>query len=103
MLESTAIEKALESESPPVSWKRIVSSAVPVVVGVPLITPVAALRASPAGKAPTVTVQVPVLLRPTVCSCAKYAEDTAPAGSDAVEITGAEAAAIASLRAPASR
>ena len=65
MAATIVIANAAESVSPPVVVKTTVKFAVPAVVGVPLITPVAPLSDKPPGSAPEVNAQEPVRL-PTV-------------------------------------
>jgi len=57
---------------------------VPVVLGVPEITPVLAFRERPAGRVPTEIVQAYWLLPPVAVSVALYATDLLPLGSAGV-------------------
>lgn len=65
----------------PESVACTVKVAVPAVVGVPEITPVAAFNVKPAGSAPMVTVQLTAGVPPLDCSVVLYSEFTAPVGS----------------------
>ena len=55
---STVMLSACVAVSPFISWACTVKMLVPAPVGVPEITPVLALRASPTGRLPTVVDQV---------------------------------------------
>jgi hypothetical protein len=67
------------------AWK-VSGVAVIGVVGVPLISPVAAFRLSPSGKVPAVTCQLVVGTPPVDASVCEYAVPITPLGSDVVVI-----------------
>ena len=70
----------------PESVAFTVKLAVPAVVGIPLIAPVLAFRASPAGNAPEVMLQVTAPVPPVEASAPLYALFTKPLGKVVVLI-----------------
>ena len=60
------------------SFTCTVNDAVPAVVGVPEITPVAATRLNPAGSVPALTLQLYGVVPPLACSVAEYAVPAVP-------------------------
>jgi hypothetical protein len=77
------------AEASSVTWNVMLE--VPAVVGVPPITPVAD-KLRPAGSVPEDTHQLYGAVPPVAVSVWLYAVPTVPAGSEAVEIVGADAA-----------
>ena len=74
-----------------------VNDAVPAVVGVPEITPVAATRLSPAGSVPALTLQLYGVVPPLACSVVEYAVPAVPPGKDVVVTVGGCAAAATAM------
>src|SRR3989304_3409264 len=78
------MERARVAVAPFASVTCTVKFDVPAVVGVPLITPVAVLRASPVGSGPTDTAQLYGVLPPAATTVWLYEEAAVPSGSAAV-------------------
>src|SRR3989304_8833240 len=78
------MERARVAVAPFASVTCTVKFDVPAVVGVPLITPVAVLRASPVGSVPTDTAQLYGVLPPAATTVWLYEEAAVPSGSAAV-------------------
>src|SRR3990172_9620916 len=78
------IASAFVAVAPLSSVALTVKFEVPAAVGVPLISPVALLRLSPAGSAPTVTAHVTGDLPPLLASVWLYARFTVPSVRDMV-------------------
>src|SRR3990170_6960936 len=78
------IASAFVAVAPLSSVALTVKFEVPAAVGVPLISPVALLRLSPAGSASTVTAHVIGALPPLLASVWLYARFTVPSVSDVV-------------------
>jgi hypothetical protein len=74
-----------------------VKETVPVVVGVPEMTPVDATRLNPAGNVPALTLQVYGVVPPLACSAVEYAVPAVPPGSDVVVTVGACGAAATAM------
>ena len=74
-----------------------VNDTVPVVVGVPEITPVDAAKLKPAGSDPALTLQLYGAVPPLACSVVEYAVPVVPPGSDTVMTAGDCAAAATSI------
>jgi hypothetical protein len=70
------------------SFTCTVKETVPVVVGVPEITPVDATRFNPAGNVPALTLQPYGVVPPLACSVVEYAVPAVPPGSDVVVTVG---------------
>ena len=79
------------------SFTCTVNDEVPTVVGVPAITPVPAVRLSPAGSEPVLTLQVYGVVPPLACSVVEYTLPAVPPGSDVVVIAGGCAAAATAM------
>src|SRR5688572_24967200 len=71
-----------------------VNPAVPGAVGVPVIAPMLACSASPAGSEPATTAQLYVPLPPVATSVWLYARPTVPPGSDVVSMLGRTSAVV---------
>src|SRR3972149_4405203 len=82
------IASAFVAVAPLSSVALTVKFEVPAAVGVPLISPVALLRLSAAGSAPTVTAHVMGDLPPLLARVWLYARFTVPSDSDAVVTAG---------------
>jgi hypothetical protein len=70
------------------SFTCTVKETVPVVVGVPEMTPVDATRLNPAGNVPALTLQPYGVVPPLACSVVEYAVPAVPPGSDVVVTVG---------------
>ena len=82
------------------SFTCTVNDTVPVVVGVPEITPVDATRLNPVGNEPELIDQVYGAVPPLACSVVEYAVPTVPLGNDVVvTVGGCTVAATAMLKA----
>ena len=79
----TVTEYACDPVAPSVSVAVIVKLNVAALVGVPVMAPVVALRARPAGKLPAVTANVDAPVPPVTVIDWLYAAPTVGAGSDA--------------------
>jgi hypothetical protein len=82
---ATARLSAFDAEWLPLSATVAVKLAVPAAVGVPLIVPLA-LRLSPAGSAPLLTVHAYPPVPPVAASAWEYTAPTLPFASDVVVI-----------------
>jgi len=87
-------ESAFVALPPPLSVNLTVKAAVPVVEGVPLITPVDAARLKPCGNVPCEIVQVTGETAPDTPRVAEYAEPTVPFDNAVVVIAGLEVTMI---------
>jgi hypothetical protein len=83
------IESAFVVVAPILSVNLTVKLKRPSLVGVPEITPVAALRESPRGKAPADIDQVYGAQPPVTASVCEYARNIRPFGNEVVVIVGA--------------
>jgi hypothetical protein len=83
---STAIDRSFESVAFVPSMTRMVKLGTSVVVGVPVIAPVAVSRLSPAGKAPAETDQVYGRVPPVALTVWEYAQPIVASGNDEVPI-----------------
>ena len=82
------------------SFTCTVNDTVPVVVGVPEITPVDATRLNPVGNEPELIDQVYGVVPPLACSVLEYVVPTVPPDNDVVvTVGGCAAAATAMLKA----
>ena len=89
------IERALSFVALLASVTLTVKFEVPAVVGVPLITPVEALRERPAGKEPVRTLQARGGTPSEAVRVAEYEAPTVPSGREAVVIVGTVASPVA--------
>ena len=87
--EPIVMEMGADAVLPEASFAVIVRLEVPVAVGVPLMTPVAGLRARPEGRVPAVMLKVYGVVPPVACTVVVYGVPMVPPGGFALTIARA--------------